>query len=571
MDLIKTGRGLSQTIRNASRLREIVLVFARNGFDEFISQGVVSAIPHFVLPKLRKNLKSELAQKSEADWGQILGHRLRLCLEELGPTFIKFGQLLSSREDLFDQGFIKEMKVLRDKIRSVPFSRVRPHVEKSLGDKKIEEVFSHIEEESIGMASIGIVYKGVLKSGEEVVLKVRRPDIKKQIEIDFSLLEFLATQVEKVSQEAKALGVMRIINDFSLSLNNELNFHCEALNAKKFGYLIEKYEASDFYIPKFYSELSKEDLLVMEYLQGVSFNDVQGLRPRLEELRPKLNEGLKIFIRAFLEEGYYHADLHGGNFFLLQDDRFGLIDFGLMGTLSRHGRKSFIALIYAMLNSNYENLVFEFLDVAEYETIPDVDLLISDIREVLSPLVGLTALQTDFKLFTGAIFKVLRKHQIFLPREWLNFLRGLVTLDGIGRSFDLDFDLYSALEEDIYDILKSSFKKEDLVEEGVWAARDFMSLGRMMPRYLKWFLKDWSKRGHAHELILKGYDRPLERINYSLIFLGFCFLTSVFMIAGVLFIPSAGVEELREIPSISWIFWIVGIGLFMRGFWSIRR
>ena len=139
MDLIKAGIGLSKTIRNVGRLQEIVMVFARHGFDEFITNNTTNKIPNFVLPKSKKKITEELANKSEKDWNQVLGFRLRKCFEELGPAFIKFGQLLSSREDLFHFSFIEEMRMLRDKVKPVEFEEVRSVIESAMG-KSVEVV-----------------------------------------------------------------------------------------------------------------------------------------------------------------------------------------------------------------------------------------------------------------------------------------------------------------------------------------------------------------------------------------------------------------------------------------------
>ncbi len=571
MGLIKTGLELSKTIRNVSRLQEIVLVFAKNGFAEFISRGVISSIPSFVLPKSGISIKSELKKTGRLDRGQILGYRLRLCFEELGPAFIKFGQLLASREDLFDPSFIKEMKMLRDKVRPVAFTQVRRNVEKNLG-KKIEEIFLHVEEKPIGTASVGVVYKGKLKNGDKVVLKVRRPGIEKEIKTDFFLLKFVANQAEKISEEVKFLGVSRIINDFTFALFNELNFNIETLNAKRFSEVLKKHDSENyFYIPKFYNDFSRENLLVMEYLEGIPFSNTQELGPHKEILQLKLNQGLKTFIRTFLLEGHFHADLHGGNFFFLANQQIGLIDFGLMGTLSRRGRKSFIAIVYAMLTFNYENLVFEFLDIAEYERIPDIDTLTIDVKEALSPFIGLTAQQANFSMIIKSVIKTLKKHQIFLPREWYSFFRGLATLDGVGRSIGIDFDIYATLEEDIHQIVKDSFSKDEIIEEGIWAAKDLATFSRSVPRHFKWFLKEWSRKGYAHEILLRGHQRPLKQINNSLIFLGFCLLTSVFIICGSVFISPSEIKSFQDISNLTWFFWILGTILFTRSIFLLRH
>ncbi len=572
MDLIKTGIGITKTIRNVSRLREIVLVFGKNGFDEFISFNVTAAIPNFVLPKSKRSIKDELTSETEKDWPKVLGYRLRLCFEELGPAFIKFGQLLSSREDIFDPSFIEEMKILRDKVKPVPFDEVKGKIEESL-ERPINEVFSEIDPTPIGTASIGVVYKGKLLDGTEVVLKVKRPEIEKMMETDFSILRFLASQAEKVGEEVKFLGVSRIVNDFSLSLVNELNFHTEALNCTRFAKVLERHDrGSLLYLPQMYTEYSSRDLLVMERLKGIPFSNYEAIKPHLEDLETKLNDGLKVFIKTFLAEGFFHADLHGGNFFLLENGKIGLIDFGLMGTLSKRGRKNFVAIIYSLINFNYENVVYEFLEVAEYEKIPDIDRLVSDVRDSLSPYIGLTVQQTDFSEVLKSVIGTLKRHEIFLPREWFIVFRSLMTLDGVGRSLGQDYDLYAMMEEDIHELIQSSFTKEELFEEGVWAAKDLISMARIVPRHVKWFLRDFSNKKYGLELILSGYEDSARMINASIIFLAFTFLTCLFIGSGVYFLGSgATFTHWSEIPTITYIFWAFGVISFTRGYLTLRK
>jgi ubiquinone biosynthesis protein len=572
MDLIRTGIGLTKTIRNVSRLREIVLVFAKNGFDEFISLNVISSIPNFVLPRSKKGIKEQLDTETEKDWPRILGHRLRLCFEELGPAFIKFGQLLSSREDIFDSSFIEEMKILRDKVKPVPFDQVKSKIEESLGGP-IDSVFKEIDPNPIGTASIGVVYQGTLLDGTEVVLKVKRPGIEKMMETDFSILRFLASQAEKVSEEVKYLGVSRVVKDFSLSLTNELNFHTEALNCSRFKKVLENHDKDGLLcLPQIYEEFSSRDLLVMEKLKGIPFSDYQRIMPHIEELAPKLDEGLKIFIKTFLSDGFFHADLHGGNFFWLENGKIGLIDFGLMGTLSKKGRKNFIAIVYSLINFNYENVVYEFLEVATYDKIPDIDGLIEDVRDALSPYIGLTVQQTDFSEVLKAVISTLKRHEIYLPREWFIVFRALMTLDGVGRSLDQDYDIYAMMEDDIHEIIRESFTKEELIEEGLWAAKDLISIARIVPRHLKWFLRDFSNKKYGVELILTGYEDSARMINSSLVFVAYTLLTCLFVGSGVYFIGSVrDISHWTMIPTITWIFWILGAGSFFKGYFTLNK
>jgi ubiquinone biosynthesis protein len=571
MDLIKTGIGITKTIRNVSRLREIVVTFARHGFDEFISGSITQVIPNFVLPKSKRSLKQELEESKSKDWGYLIGFRLRKCFEELGPAFVKFGQLLSSREDIFDESFINQMKILRDQVKPVSFDEAVKLINSSLGEPW-SNVFSEIDPKPIGTASIGVVFKGKLLNGTQVVIKVQRPNIEKEMMTDFSIMKFASSQIEKVSEEIRFLGISRIVHDFAISLQNELNFNIEALNSEKLKKNLDSHGASElFYIPKVYKEFSSEKMMVMEQLIGIPFSEAEKLDDHISKITPKLNEGLNVFIKTFLKDGFFHADLHGGNFFYLENGKIGLIDFGLMGHLSKKGRENFIAIIYALLSFNYENLVFEFLDVAEYDKIPDTDSLISDVKDCLSPFVGLTVQQTNFTIVLRSVITTLRKHEIFLPREWFIVFRALITLDGVGKSLNMDIDLFSLMEGDIYEIVKDSFKKEDLIEEGVWLGRDLLSSSKVLPRHMKWFLKDWAKKGYAFEVIHKGHEKQFNQVTTAILFLSNSILVSVFFGAGVFLVGDNTIVTFRDIPTITYILWVMSFSLFIKGLTISRK
>lgn len=571
MDLIKAGKGLSKTIRNVGRLQEIVMVFARHGFDEFITKNTTNKIPNFVLPKSKKRITEELANKSEKDWNQVLGYRLRKCFEELGPAFIKFGQLLSSRDDLFHPSFIEEMKMLRDKVRPVSFEEVRQYIEQSIGGT-IDNKFQMFQREAIGTASIGVVFRAELKDGSPVVVKVRRPGIEKEIETDFSILMFLAVQAERVSKELKYLGISRVVNDFALTLHRELNFNVEALNCERLRKNIEKHDDKNlYYIPKVYKEFSSEDVLVIEELKGIPFSNSEAILSQKAEIIPKMEYGVRLFLKTFLKDGFFHADLHGGNFFYLNDGKIGLIDFGLMGNLSKSGRHHFIAIIYAILSYNYENLVYEFLDVAEYDNIPDTEALIRDVRESLSPFVGLSVKQTNFSDLLAVVLGTLKKHQIYLPREWYIIFRALITLDGVGKQLGIDLNIFGILEADIEEIIESTFSKDELLEEAAWAARDMTSTLRVLPRHIKWFLRDFAKKGYAVEVKSTGYEREFRSFTGALVFLGFSLIASVCLFSGISIAGAFAISHWAQIPTGSWVLWSLAVTFFATGISYIKR
>jgi ubiquinone biosynthesis protein len=564
MDIVRKSIGIGQTIRNVNRLKEIVLILGRHGFGEFISLGVIKAIPNFALPKAQRSIKQELKNRDDKDWKSFLGARLRVVFEELGPAFIKFGQLLSSREDIFDASFTKELKPLRDQVKPLEFSVVKKAIEDALGES-IETVFESLDEEPLGTASIGVVHRAVLKSGEEVVVKLRRPQIEKVIQTDFSILGYLATQAEKISDDVKSLGLSKIVKEFSVSIQTELNFHIEALNCDRLKKNLDEHDGSEvFYIPKIYSDYTREDLIVMELIKGVPFSDLSALQPHIDEITPKLEQGVSLFLKSFLKDGFFHADLHGGNFFYMENGQIGLIDFGLMGSLSRKNRRNLVAIIYALVSYNYENLVYEFLDVAEFEKTPHVDELIRDVKDCLNSFVGLTVSQTNLSIVLNLIMQTLRQHQIYLPREWYIVFRALMTLDGVGKTIGFDYDILELLERDIEELVSDSFDRNEIMEEGIWATKDLLSLMRVVPRHFKWMIREISSRGYSFEVINKGYEKPLWALSSAIYFLGYSLISVTFIISGVLMLAEE-TKTYLDIPLMSWVFWSFGMLFLIRG------
>jgi ubiquinone biosynthesis protein len=271
-----------------------------------------------------------------------------------------------------------------------------------------------------------------------------------------------------------------------------------------------------------------------------------------------------VFIKTVLIDGFFHADLHGGNFFLLENNKIAIIDFGLVGTLGKKDRLSFVSIIYSLITHNFENLVYEFLDVAEYEKIPEVDELIKDIRDSLSPFIGLTVKQTNLSRVFKRILTTLSKHQVYLPREWFIIFRALITLDGVGKSLNMDIDLLSLMQEEMGGIIKKSMSKEELVEEGVWLARDLLSSFRIVPRHLRWFIKDISKRGYSIDIKNVGQEEMVEKFSKALGHLSFSFMAGILLIAGCLVIETPRFGSFYSIPVLSYIFWFLSAALFTK-------
>lgn len=568
MDLVKRSIGLSKTIRNVSRAKEILSVFWRNGFDEIMAKSKLHRVlPGFVIPKVK--YEQIYRENRDKDFWEIIGFRLRKSFEELGPSFIKIGQLISSREDILDPHLIKELKKLQSEAGSIDFEIAKLEIEKSLG-KKINEVFSSFNETPIGTASIGIVFEATLLSGEQVVVKLRRPDIKKLIIHDFEIVSFLALKLEAVSEEFRYLGLSRAIDDFFESINLELNFIIEAQNCKKLKKNLSKIDDNNLlFLPDVFEDLSSESLIVMTRLDGKAFNEI-GLLAKEDVLRGKLKTSVKYFIHTLLVDGFFHADLHGGNFFLLKNEQVGIIDFGLMGTLSKKNRENLIAILFALVSNNYENLVYEFLDVAEFEQIPDHEELTRDIQSALVPYIGLSVQDMDATAFVNSIVTTLSKHQMYLPRQWFIIFRSLMTLDGVGKSLGVDLNIFELIDDQMKGIVSNIVSKETLTEEATWIGRDALNSLRIIPRHLRWLLKEFAKKKYRLDIQVVGVNDQLNLLTRALLFLGLIIFSSTFFVCGVYFIKDISLVDIKDIPVITWIFWAISTLIFVRASFVAR-
>lgn len=563
MDLIKTGIGISKTIKNVSRFREILNVLSRHGFSEIIvKSGLDKVIPGFVLPSRVSELKRE--DLSNDEWWEIFGSQLRLSFEELGPGFVKLGQLLSSREDVLDPALIRELKKLQNKVKGIPFDVAQKVIEDNL-NKKTSEVFRTINPVPIGTASIGVVYKAELLSGQKVVVKVRRPGIAKTINTDFEILIYIIQKLENVSHEIRVLGLSKMIADFFKSTQNELNFLVEAQNAERLKKNLSVIDKDQFLVvPNVYREISTNEVLVLEFLEGRPFNEFHSL----EELGPilveRLEKSVELFTHTLLSDGFFHADLHGGNFFVLPDNKIGIIDFGLMGTLSKKNRANLVAILYAVVTHNFDNLVYEFLEVAEYEKIPDHEELIRDIKDSISPFLGLSIKETNMSELVRNLIRTLSKHELYLPREWFIIFRALVTLDGVGRSVGIDLNIFKVLDKEMQGLVSELLSKKNAQEELMWVAKDIITSMRIVPKHMKWFLKEMSRNNYSFELRIRNLDELSNNISRSLYGLGLAILACVFIMGGIIFVRNIHVVSIHDVPVLSWVFWGFGAYLMIR-------
>jgi ubiquinone biosynthesis protein len=368
--------------------------------------------------------------------------RLRLALEELGPTFVRFGQIMSTRTDILPAEMIEELKKLQDHVKPVPFEQVRPLIEECCPDP--DTWLREIDETPVASASIAQVHSAVLKDGTRVALKIQRPGIGDVIETDLAVLQSMAEQIERVFPEARVYNPTGIVRDFSHQIRKELDFLQEARTAERMRQNFK--DVPGIHIPTIYREYSSRRLLVMEFVEGVRIDNLEeitrmGLDPREIGAR-----GFHAYLKMIFEDGFFHGDPHPGNLLVTKDGILVVLDFGIAGTLRPEKRQNFINFLFALLNEDTELLTksLEGFGVV----IPDEnrELLQDDLFVLMQDLdLKNTISRFNFALFVNELAEVMRRYRIRVPTSLLLLLKVLVMILDIGIRLDPEFNIGNEL------------------------------------------------------------------------------------------------------------------------------
>lgn len=524
-------------LKYVARLRRIVSVFAKYGFAELL-QGA----------KLGRYF---WGQKSDESSSQLTHpEKLRRAFEELGPTFIKLGQVLASRPDLVPLEFCEEFKRLHDQVKVLPFVDMERVLASHFGSN-LDSVFKVFHKDAIAAASIAQVYRAELHDGTRVVVKVQRPGVREILEEDLGVLRILAGILDKYVEEVKLYNLPQIVDEFSRSLNQETNFIVEANNIRRF---IENFkEDSQIKIPEVYATLSGRRVLVMEELLGIPLShknalDQEGILP--EEV---LRVGLRSYLKSVFRDGLFHGDLHAGNFFVLPGNRIGLIDFGLVGRLNNKTKSAIAAMLIALATEDYDALAYEYIDLAPWSPHVDGDKFAQELRDLIAPYYGLSLQHVNVgKLFMDSA-SIAARHKLQLPTELVMFFKSIVTIEGMGRVIMKDFDFLSYSIEFAGELIKSRYEPDRVMHDFLTVGKDLSSLLLILPRQLKQIIRQSSSPDYAFRFQsedLKSMKRSVDNAS-NLLFLGLV-IASLVLSATVITVWGSG-HRILGLPILAFI------------------
>lgn len=520
MKLLQTSRQIGRTLKNAGRLRTIVGVFAKHGFAN-VAERV----------KLGRFLLERLNARADEDTHSI-AERIRMSFEELGPTFVKLGQVLAARPDLVPEEFVIEFSKLHDQVSPLPFSTIEQVLKEEFGDQ-LYELFESFDPQPLGSASIAQVHRARLKSGLSAVVKVQRPGVIQTINEDLNVLYFLAELLEAYIVEARPFNPLGIVDEYFKTLELETNFVVEANNIRRFQENFAK--EPSIKIPQVYLDLTTERVLTMEAIDGVPLSQAASLKqPNIipEEI---IRLALKAYLKMVFKDGLFHGDLHAGNFFILPNNSIALIDFGVVGRLNHKTQSAIANMLFALSQEDYERVAYEYIDLAPFSEKVDMDLFAKDLRDLIAPFYGLTMRNVNLGKILMKSSSIAAQQGLHVPTELMLYFKSLVSIEGLGKKIDRDFDFLKYALEFAAELVRHQYDPEKIKQDTAQILRESRSFLSGLPRQLNFLIRKINSPQHQFKLKvpeIQDLKRSVE-ISFNLLFLGIiigCLLISASMI-----------------------------------------
>ena len=539
------------TLSRLNRFRAIVVTLIKYGFGDIIAR--------LDLPAKLGPLYTPKEPREESNTYT----RIRHTLQELGPTFIKLGQLLSLRTDLIPSEMAEELSKLQDNVPAESFSDISKQIERSLG-RPMDEVFLDFEETPLAAASLAQVHSAVLReNGDVVAVKVQRPGIRQMIRNDLRIMESLAQRAHERVEMLQLYNLPRVVEEIKRLLTEELDFDREARNIR-----LARSNFSDdpsLYLPRVYSEISTPRLLVLEQINGTKLRDAISSWP-FEVRRDLARKWLRATLKQILEDGFFHADPHPGNLFILSSEQYSLLDWGMVGRLTPETRLKLIDLLMGVVLRDSQQVLDLLLEFTEYRTDIDMDSLHRELMDILDDYHSVPLKEINMGRLLTALTEMLRNHQMQLTMDLSVMIKSIVTSEGSARLLDPDLDVISEAGPYIRRLAKQKYSPNAVLRTIRSSFRNLWRMQQSLPVQINHIMeklqRDELTLGFEHKG-LEGLRRTLNQVTNRLTLA----LVTASMIIGSSMVITTGVKPLIfGYPALGLIGYLLS-GLF--GCWLI--
>jgi ubiquinone biosynthesis protein len=501
--------------------------------------------------------------------------RIRRVLEELGPSFIKLGQLMSTRADVFPPEYIAEFKKLQDQVPPIPFEEIRAVIEREL-KRPLSDIFVSIEEEALAAASVAQVHAAELDEDQRVVVKVIRPGIDKKIREDIRLMYYFAAKIEKSFEIGKIISFVDLVKEFERSIFRELDMFIEAGNIERFAQNFR--DSQELYIPKVYWDYTARSVLVMEHIEGIKMDRVDEIIANNIDPKEIAMIGLRSFSRQLMEFGLFHADPHPGNTVVMYDGRVSLLDFGIIGYLDEETMMQLANVLLGYAEHDY-NMIMEALEDAGLIGEATVNLkdFRNDLKDISEPFYGRTLKTISVREVYEQVMQLLVKYRISLPRDLMLLMKTFIQTEALGKILGSDASLLEVTRPYAKELLQRGYDAQKLVHNIGREIRSTHGYLKDIPRLLNDLIKGLATGKRPIEIRHKGFQEIPARMEKSMNRLTVGLVISASLIAGSLVLNSS--QKLLEFTvdfygshtiSITGLLGLLGYSMAtILGFWLI--
>lgn len=499
-------------MRQAKRSIEVLSILARNGFADLVDtlrSGMGGG--HGERSAVREEQHTSPATRAE---------RIRTVVEELGPTYVKLGQVLSTRSDLVPPDVLIELAKLQDRVGPFPFEAVRSIVEAELG-RPLETVFESFDSAPIASGSLGQVHRARL-NGQDVAVKVQRPEIRETIEADIRVMSQLATQLERHVAGWAIHKPTRAVKDFAQTITEELDYKIEASHQDRLEARFK--DDPTVRVPRVIREATTSRILTMEFIDGIKVSDLQGLRAAGTDFEEVARRGFRFVLEQTLVDGFFHADPHPGNVFVLPNNVVSFIDYGMMGRLSQRVRDDFVELVHHVIEKNPSRVTESILRLTISEDSVVVPELERDVARTMDLYIGRPLREMDLSNLLGELLSALARHRLRVPPDLFLMLKAIAQIEASAVALAPEFDVVEEAKPHVRRVFMDRFRPNRVVEDAANVSREFVQLLRDTPSLLREFSRVATGGGirvrleqeHMPEMLSAG-NRIANRLAFALV------------------------------------------------------